>query len=67
MRKWLAGWLSWAADRLYPHYSERLRRESTVNVYNISGDAAESARRAGEMLAYIEERNRRLAALGRYR
>lgn len=26
MRKWLAGWLSWAADRLYPHYSERMRR-----------------------------------------
>ena len=25
-RRWLAGWLSWAADRLYPHYSERMRR-----------------------------------------
>ncbi|MEV0367525.1 hypothetical protein [Nocardia fusca] len=25
-RRWLAGWLSWAADRIYPHYSERLRR-----------------------------------------
>ncbi|MGI5222186.1 hypothetical protein [Nocardia sp. CA-290969] len=27
MRKWLAGWFGWIADRLYPHYSERMRRE----------------------------------------